>query len=124
MKVYTENMYQPAPLLCLRYGICKRWLPLYWCIDFAIKWVRNKHIRGLPFRKDDGKLEGENDGDGETGEGDDSLAAEEGVSQREADLLSQLSPEEVKEIMTSVMEDMVQGLQVGFLEWSNTCNVL
>ena len=37
------------------------------------------------------------------------------VSEKEADLLNQLSPEEVKAIMTSVMEEMVQGLQVSLM---------
>ena len=34
------------------------------------------------------------------------------LSQKEADLLGQLSPEEIKAIMKSVMGEMVQGLQV------------
>ena len=37
------------------------------------------------------------------------------VSEKEVDLLNQLSPEEVKAIMTSVMEEMVQGLQVSLM---------
>ena len=64
-------------------------------------------------------MEGE---EGETGtniEGEDSLEGTteglDAVSEKEADLLNQLSPEEVKAIMTSVMEEMVQGLQVSLL---------
>ena len=59
--------------------------------------------------------------DAERGEGD---APAEGDNQREADLLAQLTPEQVRQIMDEVFEEMLGGLKASDLVIEPNTNVL